>query len=170
LLTLPLTRTRLLWVKILPRFTVLAVFSLLYPVVLYVVTGGKGADSVLALPPFFLFYAVFTLFFLSVSLSASHENIVLLIIGAMFIFIIHTLLITSVFRSALWNWFDRYHSLESPHLAVLGIVSLVLPFMIPFVLSFKKFDVHPGKRFNRGFLKVFIPVIIAGMLISFIYA
>ena len=170
LLTLPLSRTRLLWVKILPRFTALAVFSILYIPVLYLVSGGKGADSVPALPPFLLFYTVFMLFFLAVSLSASHDNFVLLIIGTLFIFIVHTLLITRVFQSALRNGFDKYFQLESTHAAVLGIVSLVLPFMAAFVLSFKKFDVHPGKRFNRKFLKVFIPVIIAGLLVSFIYA
>lgn len=170
LLTLPLSRTRLLWAKILPRFIALAVFSLLYPVVLAVVTGGKGADAALALPPSIMFYAVFVLFFLSVSLSASHDNIVLLIIGAMFIFIAHTLIITNVFQTAIWKWFSRYYSLEFPHAAVLGVVGLVLPFMIPFVLSFKKFDVHPGKRFNRGFIKIFVPVLFVGLLISFFYA
>lgn len=170
LLTLPLSRPRLLLAKILPRFTALAVFSLLYPLILAVVTGGKGADAVLALPPYILFYSVFVLFFLSVSLSASHDNIVLLIIGTMFIFIAHTILITEVFQSTLWKWFERYYSLNSPHVAVSGVVGLVLPFMIPFVLSFKKFDVHPGKRFNRTFLKLFVPVAAAGLLISYMYA
>ncbi len=169
LLTLPLSRTRLLWAKVLPRFATLAVFSLLYLPLLYVVTGGKGADAVPVLPPLYVFYAVFVLFFLSVSLSASHDNVVLLLIGVAFIFIVHISLIVEGFQSMLWKGFTRMLFLKAPHIAVLGIVGLVLPFIVPFVLSFKRFDIHPVKRFNGKFLKLFIPLIIVGGLFSVIY-
>lgn len=170
LLTLPLSRARLLWVKIMPRFVALVVFALLYLPVLYVVSGGRGADAVPTVPPFFLFYGVFMLFFISVSLSAAHDNFVLLIIGTLFIVTIHSFFIISVLQSALWKLFDRFFLSSALHAVVLAVVGLLIPFLTAFFVSFKKFDVNPRKRFNRIYLKVFVPMLVIGLLLSFVYA
>ena len=93
ILTLPLSRMRLLWMKIMPRLVALGALLLLYSLYLLIVTGGENIDSLLVLPLFYFIFPVFFIFIISVSLSASHDNIVSLAILVIFIFIIHSFLI-----------------------------------------------------------------------------
>ncbi|MCP5103828.1 MAG: hypothetical protein GY950_10640 [bacterium] len=167
LLTLPFSRMRLLWMKILPRFTVLFGFSLLGLLFYHVIPVVSSVD----LPPFYPVYAVFMGFFLSVSLSASHDNFVLLSIGTLFIFGIHAWLTANVLPKFLRHVFGRFFWVEGPWIiVVLGVLGLLIPFLIAFLAAFKKFDAHPGRRFNRLHLKVLVPVLVTGLLLSVLFA
>ncbi len=170
ILTLPLSRIRLLWLKILPRLVVLSALLLLYLLYLYMVTdAGRSTDSLLVLPFFYLAYPVFWIFIISVSLSTSHDNIILLAIGIIVIFSIHSLYIPFLSK-ILTHFFDRILSLNEPVYAVLSTFGFLIPFAVPFVLAFRKFDLHPAGRFNRKYLKVFIPLLAAGLFFTAIFA
>ncbi|HLP46735.1 MAG TPA: hypothetical protein VK469_12335 [Candidatus Kapabacteria bacterium] len=167
-LTLPFSRMRLLWMKILPRLVALGALLLLYSLYMIIVTGGKNIDSLLILPLFYFIFPVFFIFIISVSLSASHDNIVSLAILVIFIFIIHSLLIPSLPRIIPYL-FGKMFSLNKPIYAVLSTLGFLVPFAVPFVLTFRKFDLHPAQRFNRRYFKVFIPLLLAGIVLSAIF-
>jgi ABC-type transport system involved in multi-copper enzyme maturation permease subunit len=164
LLTLPVSRLRLLAIKIFPRLAVLLVLSLLYVLCKFFI-GGPFSE----VPLFYLFYAVFMLFIISVSISASHENFVLLAIGTLFVFTAHSLLISLVFPRAIMEIFPSFLLLREGSVLVLGILGLLIPFLTSFIVSFRKFDVHPLKRFNKKYLKVFTPLVVIGLLLSLVF-
>ncbi|MDH4258056.1 MAG: hypothetical protein OEV50_04525, partial [Candidatus Aminicenantes bacterium] len=47
---------------------------------------------------------------------------------------------------------------------------LLIPLLIAFVLSVKKFDIRPSRIFNTRFIKIFAPLFILGLLASFFFA
>lgn len=173
LLTLPLSRMRLLGLKVLPRFVALGVFSILLWLLLrlYTVGSGKSVDSLMILPTLYLVYLVFWVFIISVSLSAFHDNIILLAVGILFIFLAHSLLIANL-QTILWQVFGQYLEMNFLWFAALSVIGFLIPFAVPFVLAFRKFDIHPAGRFNRKYLKVFVPLLVVCLFISafFVYS
>jgi hypothetical protein len=174
LLTLPLSRLRLLGLKVLPRFVALGAFLTLFWLLLQLQAtsgNGKSVESLLILPTLYLAYLVFWAFIISVSLSAFHDNIILLAFGILFIFAVHSLFIAKV-QDILWQVFGQYLEMSFLLFAVLSIFGFLIPFAIPFVLAFRKFDLHPAGRFNRHYLKVFVPLLIICLFISafFVYS
>lgn len=173
LLTLPLSRMRLLGLKVLPRFVALSVFLILLWLLLhlYTLSGGRGVESLMILPTLYFAYLVIWAFIISVSLSAFHDNIILLAFGILFIFLAHSLLIANL-QTIVWQVFGKYLDMNFLSFAVLSIIGFLIPFAVPFVLAFRKFDIHPAGRFNRKFLKVFVPLLVICLLISafFVYS
>jgi hypothetical protein len=173
LLTLPLSRLRLLGVKVLPRVVALGVFSLLFWLLmhLYSLSSGKGVESLLILPTHYIVYMVIWIFIISVSLSAFHDNIILLAFGILFIIGVHSLLIVNM-QDIIWQVFGKYLDMNFFLFAVWSIIGFLIPFALPFVLAFRKFDLHPAGRFNRQYLKVFVPLLIICLFISafFVYS
>ena len=170
LLTLPLSRMRLLGLKVLPRFVALCVLLLFYSLYMNIMTGGgTGAESIPILPTFYLAYIAFGVFIISVSISAFHDNIILLAFGVLIIVIAHFLLLTHL-QDAVWKLFGVYPDVNLISFAVLSIIGLLVPFAAAFVLAFRKFDIHPAGRFNRKYLKVFVPLLVICLAISAIFA
>lgn len=168
ILTFPFSRMRLLWMKILPRLVALCILLLLYSLYLTLVTGGgNSADSLLILPLYFLPILIFSVFILSFSLSASHDNIVSLAILVVFIFMIHSLL-TPFFPEVTAQFFGRWVKNKSIFFVFSGC-SVLISFAVPFFLAFRKFDLHPTKEFNRRYVKVFIPLMVISLLLSAIF-
>ncbi len=164
LLTLPVSRLRLLAIKIFPRLAMLLVLSLLYVLCKFIIGGPYSK-----FPLFYLFYGVFMLFIISVSISASHDNFLLLAIGALLIFLAHSVLISLVFPRAIRALFPRFLSIDEGSVLVMGILGLLIPFLTSFIISFRTFDVHPFKRFNKKYLKVFTPLVVIGLLLSLVF-
>ena len=50
------------------------------------------------------------------------------------------------------------------------IFALLLPFLVSFVLTFRKFDVRPIKVYNIRYLKYFAPLLALGLLISLLFS
>ncbi|MCK4764733.1 MAG: hypothetical protein KAW12_21220 [Candidatus Aminicenantes bacterium] len=170
LLTLPLSRWKLLAIKILPRLAVLLVFSGLYLLLLQVFTGSLSGEPLLySLPTALLLYFVFGLFFVGVSFSASNQNFIIAAVVALFVFVLHSAVFYFLFYRATIDIFKVY--LEYSHIkpVLLGVFSLLLPLLISFIFAFKRFDVRGGKGFNRGHLRLFIPLFVVGLSVSIFY-
>jgi len=176
LLSLPYSRLQLIGFKILPRIiSVMAFFVAFW--ILYN-TGGED----LAALPFSSFTAIyFFLFLISISLSANSENFLVLFVASFFsIFICFGLLSLILWLVLLIKGvpfgplFFRYFSWEhatylSAFILLVGSVFL-LPFLISFVLSFKKFDIRPAKVYNKRYFKFFTPLLIFCFISSFLLA
>ncbi|MDQ1350702.1 MAG: hypothetical protein QG657_1004 [Acidobacteriota bacterium] len=173
LLTLPLSRMRLLGIKVLPRVVALGVFSILFWLLLhlYSLSSGKGVESLLILPTHYIAYLALWIFIISVSFSAFHDNIILLALGILLIFGAYSLLMNNL-QTLVWQVFGKYLDMNFLLFAVLSISGFLIPFAVPFVLAFRKFDLHPAGRFNRKYLKIFVPIFIICLFISafFVYS
>jgi len=177
LLSLPYSRLRLLGLKVLPRATVV---MLLY--VLFLLLYTRGGEDAAAFPIFYFTLLYCALYFISVFLSASSDNFLVQFVLSLFSLSVLFFLLTGI----LWTAFQAkgyvYYSFglrqlitESTNqiLARSGTaltIGLLLPLPISFVLSFKKFDLRPAKNFNLRFIKVFVPVFVIALSVSFIFA
>ena len=175
LLSLPYSRLQLIGFKILPRLiSVMAFFVAFW--ILYN-TGGED----LAALPFSSFTAIyFFLFLISLSLSANSENFLVLFVASFFsVFICFGLLFLILwlvmqikgipfgllfFRHRITWEYASY----LPAFILLVVSVFLLPFLISFVLSFKKFDIRPAKVYNKRYFKFFTPIFILGFIISFL--
>jgi hypothetical protein len=175
LLSLPYSRLKLIGLKILPRLIAVMAFFVAFWILYN--TGGED----LAAFPFAPFAAIyFFLFLISLSLSANSENFLVLFVASFFSLFICFGLISLI----LWlvmlikgipfgPLFFRYFSWEhatylSSFILLVGSVFL-LPFLISFALSFKKFDIRPAKVYNKRYFKYFTPIFTLCFIISFIF-
>lgn len=175
LLSLPYSRLKLIGFKILPRIIAIMAFFVAF----WILYNNGGED--LAAFPFSSFAAIyFFLFLISLSLSANSENFLVLFVASFFsIFICFGLLSLILWLVMLIKgipfgpFFFRYLSWEhatylSAFILLAGSVFL-LPFLISFVLSFKKFDVRPAKVYNKRYFKFFTPMFIFCFITSFLF-
>jgi hypothetical protein len=176
LLSLPYSRLQLIGFKILPRIIAIMIFFIAF----WILYNSGGED--LAALPFSLFTTIyFFLFLISLSLSASSENFLVLFVASFFsVFICFGLLSLILWLVMLIKgipfgpFFFRYFSWEhatylSAFILLAGSVFL-LPFLISFVLSFKKFDVRPAKVYNKRYFKFFTPMLIFCFITYFLFA
>jgi hypothetical protein len=175
LLTLPIPRRRLLFIKLLPRLAALAVFFFLF-LFLYSAFGNDVFGNML----FFLVLAYFALFFISFSLASAHENFIVQFILAAVAFIFYWLLclwalgqgfawtnnlsLTMVWKAVgyggLFDW-------PGARAAALAVFSLMLaPFIISYFQAFKKFDLRRSPAFNRRQLLLFAPLLMLALALS----
>ena len=174
LLSLPYPRLKLIGLKILPRLISVTIFFVAFWVLYN--TGGED----LAALPFSSFTAIyFFLFLISLSLSANSENFLVLFVASFFsIFICFGLLSLILwlvmlvkgipFGPILFRYFSWEHSTYlSAFILLVGSVFL-LPFLISFALSFKKFDMRPAKVYNKRYFKFFTPILIFCFITSFL--
>ena len=175
LLTLPYSRLRLLFIKLLPRLAAAVffygAFFLLYHVMGHDAFGG-----------YFEFFSLvyFSLFFISFSLSNIHENFIVQSIWAGLALsgylTLCSLILTQGFA---WNnnfslgsfWrFGHFGNLiyDSSSLIAAIVVFLLLlaPFMASYFLAFKKFDLRPARNFNRRQLLFFVPLLLLATVFS----
>jgi hypothetical protein len=174
LLTLPLSRRRLLFIKLLPRLAAVVLFYLAY-VVLYVSLGDAAFGGGFA----FFSLAYFALFFISFSLSVVHENFIVQSIWAAIALSGHLALCLFVvmqgfswkFRMpAAWVGSSIWHNLayDVPTLiaAIAVFVLMAAPFLLSIFIAFKKFDLKPAPAFNRRHLLTFLPLLLVAFGIS----
>ncbi len=174
LLTLPFSRRRLLFIKLLPR---LAAAVLFYGVFfsLYRLIGNDafgGGFTVFSL-------SYFSLFFISFSLSVVHENFIVqsLWVGiALCGYLVACLSICAL--GFAWKfgmpsswlgsrpWQDLAYDLPSLFTAIAVFLLMAVPFVASFFLAFKKFDLKPARAFNRRQLLFFVTLLLLALAAS----
>jgi hypothetical protein len=174
LLTLPLSRRRLLLSKLLPRLAAIVIFYLAF-VLLYAQIGNDALGGSYTL--FSLAY--FALFFISFSLALVHENFIVQSIWAglalsgylALCFYVVGLGFSWKFRMpGSWavsrSWQDLAY--DGPTLLAVIAVFLLLaaPFVVSLFIAFKKFDLKPAQAFNRRQLLIFVPLLILAFAAS----
>jgi len=176
LLSLPYSRLQLIGLKILPRIIAVMIFFVAFWILYN--TGGED----LAALPFASFTAIyFFLFFISLSLSANSENFLVLFVASFFsVFIFFGLLflilwlvisikgipLSPIFFRDFFTW--QHAADASTFILLVGSIFL-LPFLISFLLSFKKFDIRPAKVYNKRYFKYFTPIFAFCFIISFLF-
>ncbi len=174
LLTLPLSRRRLLWIKFLPRLAAVSFLYLAYSF-LYSRVGHE------ALGGGFVFFSLvyFALFFISFSLSVADENfIVQSIMAGIALSLYLAACLSVVMLGFAWKfhvpaaqvgstvWHDL--SFDPPTLtaAIAVFLLLALPFVLSLFLSFDRFDLKPARAFNRRQLRFFVPLLLLAFGLS----
>jgi hypothetical protein len=177
LLSLPFSRYQVVGIKILPR---LAAVLLFYAV--FVILYTSGGEDLVALPFLSFTFLYFSLYLISLSLSASSENFIILFVSSLFSLFIYMNLLPLVFwlvalsRNVPFNFLDlRLFFTENwdPEISVMGIFSafiLLLPLLLSFGLSVKKLDIRPARVYNKRFFKLLAPIFVGGFILSFLFA
>jgi hypothetical protein len=177
LLSLPYSRYQIVGLKILPR---LASVLLFYAV--FVILYTSGGEDLVALPFFSFTFIYFSLYLISLALSASSENFIVLFVSSVFSLFIYLNLILLIFwlvvllRNVPLDLLDLRFFFTAdwdPEISVLGLFSafvLLLPLLVCFGLSIKKLDVRPAKVYNKRFFKLFAPIFLGGFILSFLFA
>lgn len=174
LLTLPFSRRRLLFIKLVPRLAAIVIFYLAF-VLLYGLIGNDAIGG-----GFTLFsLACFALFFISFSLSVVHENFIVQSIWAGIALCGY--LAVCLFLCALgleWKfgmpsswigsrlWQELAFDVPTLLSAVAVFLLLAAPFIVSFFLAFKKFDLKPARAFNRRQLLIFVPLLLLAFALS----
>jgi len=177
ILSLPYSRLKLLYYKILPRLGALVIFYALF-VILY---GSIGSERMIMTLPSFS-YIYFIIFILSLYFSVAQDNFIasfmsaLITTTALFFIFIFVYKVTIIVKGSGSYWFsfqdifyipDLY---STPRLVFFAILSLILPFILSFIYAFKRFDLRPAQKFNKRYFKLLLPMFIVGILFSFIFA
>jgi hypothetical protein len=174
LLTLPLSRRRLLLIKFLPRLAVIVIFYLAFAF-LYGLIGNDALGGSYTL--FSLAY--FALFFISFSLSVVHENFIVQFIWAGIAMAGYLpLCLFIVMRGFAWKfkvpvswvgfgiWHDLTYDLPTLAVSIAVFILMAVPFVASLFMAFAKFDLKPARAFNRRQLLVFAPLLLAAFAIS----
>jgi hypothetical protein len=178
LLSLPYSRLQLVGLKTLPRLIAVLFFYIVF-LILYL----RGGSNAMALS--FLSFTViyFSLFLIALSLSSSSENFIVLSIVSLFSLCVYLGLIYLVFWTAIkakgFIYFELKirsffveQKIESIFIKLLipVAIGILLPLLLSFILSFKKFDMRPSRIYNKRYFKFFAPLLILGLIASFIFA
>jgi hypothetical protein len=182
--SLPYSRLRLLGIKVLPRLTALLIIYLIY---LGFYLGGfegiGGVEGVILREMFvsnswsYLLFVVLTL-----SFSASVDNFLkafgIALLGMVtFLLLSHfsfqlAFLLTGV-EPQIFSWgtlgifninFSRY---PVPSLVV--CFCLLIPFILSFFLAFKRWGTYSKVNYNKGYFKLFLPLIAVGFILSTLF-
>ncbi len=177
LLSLPYSRLQLICFKILPRIIAVMIFF-----VAFWILYNSGGEDLAALPSVPFTFTYFSLFLISLSLSANSQNFLVLFVSSLFsLFICFELLSLVIFiairikRIPYYRLNYRYFFTGGmdPYLTgfiLLAAIVLLLPFLVSFVLSFKKFDIRPAKVYNKRYFKFFTPILTFCFIISVVFA
>ncbi|MGD8535383.1 MAG: hypothetical protein PVF66_05980, partial [Candidatus Aminicenantes bacterium] len=142
----------------------------------------SGGKDLVALPFLSFTFLYFSLYLISLSLSASSENFIILFVSSLFSLFIYMNLLPLVFwlvalsRNVPFNFLDlRLFFTENwdPEISVMGIFSafiLLLPLLLSFGLSVKKLDIRPARVYNKRFFKLLAPIFVGGFILSFLFA
>ncbi len=177
LLSLPYTRIHLIGLKILPRVVALvALYCFCW--LLYIKGGGNAA----VLHHFAFTILYFAAFFIALSYSASSDNFLVLFVFTIFSMMAYLGILSGIFWATLQAKGYVFYEFEIMPFFTEGLdsflenlivpvsIGILLPFLIALFVSFKKFDVRPVKTYNVRFLKVFIPLFIAGLIGGFVFS
>jgi len=166
ILSLPYSRLKLLSLKILPRFIIVLIFYIA-ALASYKLTGEDYPVS--SVIYFTIIY--FSLFLIAISLSANSDKFFVLSIISIFFSIIYFALPFLMYWGVDLIKGSYFLAESSTHWPFLfAAVVLVLPFIISFILSFRRPDIRPVKVYNRRYFKYFAPILALGLIFSFLLA
>ena len=177
ILSLPFSRMQLLIYKLVPRVVMLGLLYLFYLLMLQL----GGADHMFITTLSFT-YIYIILFVVSLYFSVASDNFVvsavagLIILGLVLAVILGSYLLANSMRGGEPRYVDgiELFHLESnsgiPGLLTPVVIVLLLPFLIAFILSFKRVDIRPARQFNRKYFKLFIPLIVIALGLSLLFA
>ena len=174
LLTFPVSRSKILINKLIPRITTLFILFVFYIILLL----SFGED------PFLIanssFNAVYiSVFIISLSFSPLRGNF---LVGALSTFL---LIILFIFGEVIILFFilTPFHSFAGFKISSFFIGSfdyfvssfkiflisflLVLPFLISLFFAFQKYDVRSSKKYLKRFFKLLIPLFLTGLILSY---
>jgi len=177
LLTLPYSRLQLIGLKMLPKLSTVLFFFVIY-LILYVL----GADYYEALSFVSFTVIYFSLFLIALSFSANSDNLIVVFSTSLLFFIVFIGLYILV------NWIGiqiigetgQLYSFNIRELftveaefsepvflfGLLAVISLLFPFVISFLRTFKKSDVRPAKSYNKRYFKFFALILAVCFIIS----
>jgi hypothetical protein len=175
LFTLPFSRHRLLFIKLLPRLAAAVLFFAVF-FLLYRLSGGDAFGGYLE----FFSLVYFSLFFISFSLSSVHENFIVQFIWASLALsgylTLCSLILTQGFAwnnnfslASVWRFGHFGNIIYDPSSLIAALVVFLLlltPFVISYFLAFKKFDRRPPRTFNRRQLLFFVPLLLLALAAS----
>ena len=173
LLSLPLSRYKLVGLKVLPRFTTVLIF---YGVFLVFFFGPGSNSPALSLICFSFIY--FSLYFISLSFSASSENfLVLFVISFLFLFLFLGLEYSLFWLTVKTKGYVFFTLKIAPFITgdlepftvsflIITGLCLLIPFLAAFIFSIKRFDIKPPRIHNKRFVTILAPLFIAGLLAS----
>lgn len=184
LFTLPYSRLQILKFKALPRLLAALGCFAIYAALLYMTgsAGTKGPD-VLSTGPFLLIFL--SLFIIGLSMSAFFENIVMSTTVTFLTFVLFFGAVHLIYPAAVYTKLGgeatRYlfyglpsifavHWHQSVPYLYFAIFALLGGFLAAFIYAFKQFSLKSPKRFTKRYIKVLIPVVIAALGISLVWA
>lgn len=177
LLSLPLSRYKLIGLKVLPRFISLLIFYGIY-LILYLVTGSLCAGFSLICFSFIYF----SLYFISLSFSSSSGNFLVHFVASfLFLFIFLGLEYSLFWLTVKIKGYIYFTPEITPFITgdlepftitfiIITGLCLLIPLLTAFILSVKKVDIKPPRIHNRRFLKFYAPFFLLGLLASFFLA
>lgn len=174
ILSLPYSRMKLLIYKMVPR---VAMMCLLYVIFLSLQPLG-GANRLFITTPSFT-YIYFILFVVSLYFSVASDNFVvsamagMMTVGVVLAVILGSFLVANTMRGGPSWEVDGTEILQLgslPKLMIPILLALTLPFLISFIVSFKRVDIRPVRQFNKRYFKIFVPLIIIALALSVIMA
>ena len=166
MLSLPYSRYKLLGYKILPRlFALLAFFGI------HAVLYTQGGWNYAAMPLFFFTGLYFAIWFIGIAFSTFSENFVTSSLATGLFLALYLGLLFLVYRVVAllkgYTWDRKLAELFDFQNTFIPItIFLVLPFLVAFLLSFKKYDLRPAKVHNLRFFKFYSPLLLLGFLIA----
>jgi len=178
--SLPYSRLRVLVMKVVPRLAAVAIFYLLF--LLLYLWGGQ--EIIMRSSFFSTSWFYWLLFGISLSFSASADSYLKVGGATLLGTLIFLVLFTFVPNLIIQVKGGDLHSVGLDVLSLFKIdfsynlvpfllvcLCLMLPFLISFVLAFKKWGIQSKENYNKGFLKLFVPLIAAGFIVStfFVY-
>ena len=174
LLTLPVSRRRLLLIKLLPRLAAVVIFYLAF-VLIYSLIGNDAFGGGFA----FFSLAYFALFFISFSLSVVHENFIVQSIWAgialsgylaLCLYVVGLGFSWKFRMPGSWvvsrSWQDLSYDVPTLLAVIAVFLLLAAPFVASIFIAFKKFDLKPARVFNRRQLLIFVPLLLLAFFAS----
>lgn len=177
LMSLPYSRFKLLGIKVLPRLAAVLVFLFVYLLLYRDFGASYSAFGSFSFPVLYMAF-----FLLALSFSAGSKNFlatavtvfvsVLAYLGVSYL--VFSLVISMKAESLVFPFFMMFTAdtkdLYQPFISVLGAMMPLVPFILAFVLAFKRFDAKSSKSFNKGFLKYSMMMLIPALVLSFVFA
>ena len=182
--SLPYSRLRLLGIKVLPRLTALLIIYFIYLGFYLGIFEGIGGVEGVMLREMFLSnsWSYWLVFVLALSFSASADNylkvgIITLLGTILFLLLIYfsvqlAFLLSGV-RPQLFSWVPRgilnINFSGNPVLSLVVFFCLLIPFILSFFLAFKKWGTYSKVNYNKGYFKLFFPLMAVGFILSTLF-
>ena len=174
MMTLPISRNQLFWAKLAPRLIPVAFFGLLFWLLSNIIVYPYLSSVALI---FCLITIV--LFFISFSLSASADNLIVLFILSCFaVFLLSIICLLIIATCLAWksgliylSFFEFSKMVKEFEFRIftllIMIALMVLSLFISFCFSFIRFDIRSSSKFNKRQFKYIIPIMLFSIISSF---
>ena len=183
--SLPYSRLQLLGIKVLPRVTALLFIYLIFLLGFYL-GGAKaiwGVEGLVLREMFFsTFWLYWLVFVLTLSFSASADNYLkvggiagwgTIIFFQLFDFSGQLACLLAGVKPQIFSWGIKgilnynYRRNLVPSLVV--CCCLLIPYILSFILAFKKWGTYSKVNYNKSYFKLFLPLIAVGFILSTLF-